>query len=186
MPTDTNSQPLNRTQSDSNRQIMQAITLLAVIACALAVAAFTFFATADKSKVTAVLITYKQSILETFEFGEDELFIELEYERDGQQEVHQTQVIPVTKLGNGVTWDVTGAGIGRDELRRLRVLDEDLISDDIYDSVDVTLGEPLVGSRYAFTIFQSYPNRNVYRPLFYASVIVFVLIIILSLRRIAR
>jgi len=152
----------------------------------LAVAGLTFFCLAPPGRVTAVLITYKQSFLETFEFGEDELFIELEYERDGGQNIHKTPVVPVTKLGNGVTWNVSEADIEYNALRRIRVMDEDLISDDIYDSVDVTLGEPLVGSRYAFRVFRSYPHRDIYRPLFYLSGAVFAVVIIFIIRSTAR
>ena len=152
----------------------------------LAIAGLIFLYLAPPGRVTAVLITYKQSFLEAFEFGEDELFIELEYERDGRQNIHKTPVVPVTKLGTGVTWNVSEADIEYHALRRIRVMDEDLISDDIYDSVDVTLGEPLVGSRYAFRVFRSYPHRDIYRPLFYLSGAVFVVVVILIIRSTAR
>ena len=152
----------------------------------LAVAGLISFFLAPPGRITAVLITYKQSFLEAFEFGEDELFIELEYEQDGAPNVYKTPVVPVTKLGNGVTWDVSEANIEYRALRRIRVMDEDLILDDIYDSVDVTLGEPLIGSRYAFRVFRNYPYRDIYRPLFYLSGAGFAVAVILAIRSTAR
>ena len=189
MNTDTHSaaSPANPSPSLSNgKSNHRSIYIMIFVGLTLAIAGLIYFCLAPPGQVTAVLITYKQSFLEAFEFGEDELFIELEYERDGEPNIYKTPVVPVTKLGNGVTWNVSEADIEYHALRRIRVMDEDLISDDIYDSVDVTLGEPLIGSRYAFHVFRSYPYRDIYRPLFYLSGAVFAVAVILLMRSTAR
>ncbi len=174
------------TRPERNRNSRKRIFSFMFIGLALAAGGLAVWTMAPKSSVTAVLITYKQSFLEAFEFGQDELYIELEYERDGEMAVYQTAVVPVTKLGNGVTWDVSKSEIYDDELRKIRVLDEDLLLDDIYDSVDVTLGKPLVGSLYHFHIIRTAPFRNVYMALFYGGAVMLIISLILALRSLAR
>ena len=174
------------TRPERNRNSRKIIFSFMFIGLALAAGGLAVWTMAPKSSLTAVLITYKQSFLEAFEFGQDELYIELEYERDGEMTVYQTGVVPVTKLGNGVTWDVSKSEINDDELRKIRVLDEDLLSDDIYDSVDVTLGKPLVGSLYHFHIIRTAPFRNVYMALFYGGAVMLIISLILALRSLAR
>ena len=185
-PTPPHAIEATMTHPERNRNSRKIIISFMFIGLALAAGGLAVWTMAPKSSLTAVLITYKQSFLEAFEFGQDELYIELEYERDGEMTVYQTGVVPVTKLGNGVTWDVSKSEINDDELRKIRVLDEDLLSDDIYDSVDVTLGKPLVGSLYDFHIIRTAPFRNVYVPLFYGGAVMLIISLILALRSLAR
>jgi hypothetical protein len=185
-PKTTQANEATMTRPEHNQNSPKLLLAFMSLSLVLAVSGLTVWATAPKSRVTAVLITYKQSFIEAFEFGQDELYIELEYERDGQMAIHRTGVLPVTKLGNGVTWDVSESNINHDELRKIRVLEEDLLSDDIYDSIDVTLGKPLVGSLYHFHVIRTVPFRSVYVPLLYGSAVLLLISLIFALRRIAR
>ncbi len=137
---------------------------------------------APASEITAILVTYKPSVLGNLEIGEDDLYLRLLYEQDGATMTHDTEMIPVRRLGNGITWDVSAEKIPLTSLRKITIFDEDLIYDDEYDAVDVTLGEPLIGTTYEFVIHSSSPWFAAINPLLYSGIALLVIGGIMLLR----
>ena len=60
------------------------------------------------------------------------------------------------------------------------------LGDDIYDSINVTLAEPYVGSVYQFEIQYTRPNQNLAIGLSIAAMSVFTLAVVFFLRQRAR
>jgi len=137
---------------------------------------------APASEITAILVKYKASVLGNLEIGEDDLYLRLSYDRDGTTMTYNTETIPVIRLGNGITWDVTDAKIPLAALRKITIFDEDLIYDDEYDAVDVTLGGPLAGTTYEFVIHSSSPWFAAINPLLYSGIALLVIGGIMLLR----
>jgi paraquat-inducible protein A len=141
---------------------------------------------APSSILTGILVKYKASVIPALEIGEDDLYLLLATERDGEMVSHQTETKPVLRLGNGITWDLSGAKIPLASLRKISIYDEDLIYDDEYDAVDVTLGEPLSGSTYEFVIHSSSPWFAAIKPLLYSGIALLVIGGIMLLRHAAK
>ena len=158
--------------------------------------AFFLWQSAPPQMVTSIVLNEKPAMTSSLgglqlgeriaEGGVFDLYLKLEFFDGDSNKEFKTDVIEVETLGNGVIFGIPDNLIEYGNLRRVTAMDEDLISDDIYDSIDVTLGEPYVGSVYQFHITRTQPRRIPLLILLAASTVLLLLGIILHLRRIAR
>ncbi len=123
---------------------------------------------------------------ERLEIGAFDLYLKLDFSDDEADREFETDVIEVETIGNGITFGVPGDLIEYRKLRRVTAMDKDVIFHDILDSIDVTLGEPYVGSVYQFRISHTQPRRIPLLILLAASAVLLLLGVILHLRRFAR
>ena len=152
--------------------------------------------TAPPPMVTSILLKEKPAVTSSLtglqlgerlaEGGVSDLYLVLEFAGAESPETYRTEVIEVATLGNGVLFDVPDDLITLASLQRITVYDEDFFSDDIYDSINVTLAAPYVGSVYQFEIRHTRPYQNLAIGLSIAAMSVFTLAIIFFLRRRAR
>jgi len=151
---------------------------------------------APPSMVTSVLLKEKAAVTSSLtglqlgerlaEGGVSDLYLVLEFDGDNTSEQHRTGVIEVAALGNGVLFDIPDDVIALAALQRITVYDEDYFSDDIYDSIDVNLSAPYVGSVYQFEIQYTRPYRSMTIGLLIASVAALTLALLFFLRQRAR
>ena len=189
-------QPDTADQTAPTRGGARAGTTFISLAILSGAAAFFLWQSAPPQMVTSVVLNEKPAMTSSLgglqlgeriaEGGVFDLYLNLEFFDGETDRVFKTDVIEVETLGNGVTFDVPDDLIEYQNLQRVTAMDEDLISDDIYDSIDVTLGEPYVGSVYQFRISRTQPRRLPLIILLAASAASLMLGVILHLRRLAR
>ena len=158
--------------------------------------AFATWFYAPPSMVTSVLLKEKAAVTSSLtglqlgerlaEGGVSDLYLVLEFDGANTTERHRTEVIEVAALGNGVLFDIPDDVIALAALQRITVYDEDFISEDIYDSIDVNLAAPYVGSVYQFEIQYTRPYRSMTIGLLMAATAAFTLALLFFLRQRAR
>ncbi len=188
--------PQSTGQTSSNRGVTRAGPAFIGLAILAGAIAFFLWQSSPPQMVNSIVLNEKPAMTSSLgglqlgeriaEGGVFDLYLKLEFFDGENDNEFKTDVIEVETLGNGVTFDVPDDLIEYRNLRRVTAMDEDLISDDIYDSIDVTLGEPYVGSVYQFHISRTQPRRIPLLILLAASGSLFLLGAILHLRRFAR
>lgn len=158
--------------------------------------AFATWLYAPPSMVTSVLLKEKAAVTSSLtglqlgerlaEGGVSDLYLVLEFDGENTTEQHRTEVIEVAALGNGVLFDIPDDVIALAALQRITVYDEDFFSDDIYDSIDVNLAAPYVGSVYQFEIQYTRPYRAMTIGLLIAAIAALTLALLFFLRQRAR
>ena len=193
----TSEQPLRpavNTSAPAKRPIKTVI--LFFVAILLGVAAFLTWHFSPPQMVTSILLKEKPAMTTSLdglqlgerlaEGGESDLYLVLEYFNAEEPEQYKSDVIQVATVGNGVTFDIPDDLIQYERLQRITVYDEDLISDDIYDSIDVTLAQPYIGSVYQFQVNFTRPNHSLIVVLLSGAALLSILSVVLYLRQIAR
>ena len=184
----------DRPEESSQHNVFSAVFLL--LGLLLGAGAFATWLTAPPPMVTSILLKEKPAVTSSLtglqlgerlaEGGVSDLYLVLEFTGAESAETYRTEVIEVATLGNGVLFDVPDDLVTLAALQRVTVYDEDFFSDDIYDSINVTLAAPYVGSVYQFEIRHTRPYQNLAIGLSIAAMSVFTLAIIFFLRRRAR
>ena len=187
-------EPINN--SENSYQLSSLTRVFFLIGILLLVGAIATWLSAPPSMVTSILLKEKPAVTSSLtglqlgerfaEGGSSDLYLILEYASDNTIQTHRTDVIEVATLGNGVLFDIPDNVMELAALQRITVYDEDFFSDDIYDSIDVNLTEPYVGSVYQFEIQHTQPYRNIALGLMISAVAALTMAIVCSLRQRAR
>ena len=170
--------------------------LFALLGVLLTITLISLWFAAPPSMVTSVLLKEKSAVTSSLtglqigerltEGGISDLYLILEFIGSTATEQHRTEVIEVATLGNGVLFDIPDDLIALTNLQRITVYDEDFFSDDVYDSIDVTLPSPYVGSVYQFEIQHTRPLQNLMVVDLIATVAAFTLSLLFFFRNQAR
>ena len=183
----------NTTPPANSISLLGGLTMVGIVLC---IGALVTHLTAPPQMVTSVLLNEKSAMTSSLgglqlgerlaEGGVFDLYLVLEFHPGEEAQSHQTETIEVAQLGNGVTFDVPDDLIEYRQLKRITVFDEDLFSDDIYDSIDVTLDEPFVGSVYQFRVNRTHPRQIAITSLLWIGIASLILSLILYFRQLAR
>ena len=181
---------------ENYRQLSSLTRVFYLIGILLGAGALATWLSAPPPMVTSILLKEKPAVTSSLtglqlgerlaEGGSSDLYLILEYADGDRTETHRTEVIEVATLGNGVLFDIPDNVVELAALQRITVYDEDFFSDDIYDSIDVNLSAPYVGSVYQFEIQHTRPYRNMALGLSISAVAALTLAIVFSLRQRAR
>ena len=193
----TTQDPLRPTDHKSGTAHRSAATVILFIAAILlGTGALLTWQLSPPQMVTSILLKEKPAMTTSLdglqlgerlaEGGESDLYLVLDYLNAEKPEQYKSDVIGVATVGNGVTFDIPDDLIQYDRLQRITVYDEDLISDDIYDSIDVTLAQPYIGSVYQFQIHYTRPNHSLFVSLLSGAAFLLILSVAVYLRQIAR
>ncbi|MEC7502061.1 MAG: hypothetical protein VX970_10050 [Planctomycetota bacterium] len=181
---------------ENTRQLSSLTRVFYLIGILLGAGALATWLSAPPPMVTSILLKEKPAVTSSLtglqlgerlaEGGSSDLYLILEYADGDRTETHRTEVIEVATLGNGVLFDIPDNVVELAALQRITVYDEDFFSDDIYDSIDVNLSAPYIGSVYQFEIQHTGPYRNMALVLSISAVAALTLAIVFSLRQRAR
>ena len=191
-----NSEPALKQRLNHKSKRVTLCLVLLLVSVTSGITALVTWINAPQSKVTSILLKEKPAVTSSLtglqlgerlaEGGVSDLYLILEYAGTLSTKKHRTEVIEVAALGNGVLFDVPNDLINLEQLRRITVYDEDFFSDDLYDSIDVTLPPPYVGSVYQFEVQHTQPYGNLLIGLLITSASAFTLSALFFLRNMAR